>query len=162
MRFVQELRRLTCPDALTFVDVTLTQYLATEVYTTTQPRTFFNPTDNQAMGWSIPAALGAQKVHPNRQTVTITGDGCFLMSCTEISTAARERLPVKFFVLDDQAYHYMQELQNSAYLRTTATILGAHGLSFAGGGHGVAYQEIRSQDELEPAFARCSSTMARC
>ena len=25
-------------------------------------------------------------------------------------TAARERLPVKFFVLDDQAYHYMQEL----------------------------------------------------
>ena len=63
------------------------------------------------MGWSIPAALGAQSVHPGRQTVTITGDGCFLMSATEISTAAREGLPVKFFVLDDQAYHYMQELQ---------------------------------------------------
>jgi acetolactate synthase-1/2/3 large subunit len=38
-------------------------------------------------------------------------------------TAARERLPVKFFVLDDQAYHYMQELQQPAYLRTTATVL---------------------------------------
>ena len=55
--------------------------------------------------------------------VTITGDGCFLMSAMEISTAAREGLPVKFFVLDDQAYHYMQELQRPAYLRTTATIL---------------------------------------
>jgi acetolactate synthase-1/2/3 large subunit len=150
MRFVQVLRRLTCPDALTFVDVTLSQYLATEVFTTTQPRTFFNPTDNQAMGWSIPAALGAQKVHPNRQTLTITGDGCFLMSCTEISTAARERLPVKFFVLDDQAYHYMQELQSPAYLRTTATILARLDYRSLAMGYGVAYQEIRTHDELEP------------
>lgn len=150
MRFVQALRRLTCADALTFVDVTLTQYLATECFTTTQPRTFFNPTDNQAMGWSIPAALGAQKVHPNRQTLTITGDGCFLMSCTEISTAARERLPVKFFVLDDQAYHYMQELQTSAYLRTTATILARLDYRSLAMGYGVAYQEIRTHDELEP------------
>lgn len=150
MRFVQELRRLTCADALTFVDVTLSQYLATEVFTTTQPRTFFNPTDNQAMGWSIPAALGAQRVHPNRQTLTITGDGCFLMSCTEISTAARERLPVKFFVLDDQAYHYMQELQSPAYLRTTATILARLDYRSLAMGYGVAYQEIRNHDELEP------------
>ncbi len=150
MRFVQCLRRLTAADALTFVDVTLSQYLATECFTTTLPRTFFNPTDNQAMGWSIPAALGAQKVHPNRQTLTITGDGCFLMSATEISTAARERLPVKFFVLDDQAYHYMQELQTSAYLRTTATILARLDYRSLAMGYGVAYQEIRTQDELEP------------
>jgi acetolactate synthase I/II/III large subunit len=150
MRFVQALRRCTNPDALTFVDVTLSQYLATEVFTTTQPRTFFNPTDNQAMGWSIPAAIGAQKVHSGRQTLTITGDGCVLMSCTEISTAARERLPVKFFVLDDQAYHYMQELQNPAYLRTTATILARLDYRSLAMGYGVAYQEIRTNDELEP------------
>jgi acetolactate synthase-1/2/3 large subunit len=152
MRFVQCLRRLTCDDAMTFVDVTLTQYLATEVYTATQARTYFNPTDNQAMGWSIPAALGAQKVHPGRQVVTITGDGCFLMSATEISTAAREHLPVKFFVLDDQAYHYMQELQLPAYLRTTATILARLDYRALAQGYGVGYQEIRSADELEPTI----------
>ena len=152
MRFVQALRRLTNEDALAFVDVTLTQYLATEVFTTTQPRTYFNPTDNQAMGWSIPAALGAQKVHPHRQTLTITGDGCFLMSATEISTAARERLPVKFFILDDQAYHYMQELQLPAYLRTTATMLARLDYRSLANGYGVGYQEIRSPDELEPGI----------
>ena len=150
MRFIQCLRRLTFEDALTFVDVTLSQYLASETYTTIQPRTFFNPTDNQAMGWSIPAAIGAQRVFPNRQTVTITGDGCFLMSCTEISTAARERLPVKFFVLDDQAYHYMQELQLAAYMRTTATILARMDYRALAAGYGVAYQEILNPQELEP------------
>src|SRR5207302_429250 len=152
MAFILALRRLSACDALTFVDVTVSQYWATEVFTVAQPRTFFNPTNNQAMGWSIPAALGAQRVHPGRQTLTITGDGCFLMSAMEISTAAREELPVKFFILDDQAYHYMQELQRPAYLRTTATILARLDYRSFALAMGVSYQEIRSPDELEPGI----------
>ena len=73
------------------------------------------------MGWAIPAAIGAQRVRPDRQVVCVTGDGCFLMSAIEMSTAARAGLPVKFFVLDDGAYHYMQMLQEPVYRRTTAT-----------------------------------------
>jgi acetolactate synthase-1/2/3 large subunit len=149
MRFIQRLRCHTARDAMAFVDVTVSQYWATEAFTTYQPRTFFNPTDNQAMGWSIPAALGAQRVHGNRQVVTITGDGCFLMSSMEVSTAAREHLPVKFFILDDQAYHYMQELQLPAYLRTTATILARLDYRALAQGYGVGYQEIRGNEELD-------------
>jgi acetolactate synthase-1/2/3 large subunit len=150
--FLRCLRRLTCPDALAFVDVTVSQYWATEVFSACLPRTFFNPTNNQNMGWSIPAALGAQRAFPGRQTVTVTGDGCFLMSAMEISTAARECLPVKFFVLDDQAYHYMQELQRPAYMRTTATILARLDYRALAEGWGVAYQEIRANEELAPAI----------
>jgi acetolactate synthase-1/2/3 large subunit len=147
--FLRCLRRLTCADALCFVDVTISQYWAAEVFAACQPRTFFNPTDNQNMGWSIPAALGAQRVLPGRQVVTVTGDGCFLMSAMEISTAAREGLPVKFFILDDQAYHYMQELQRPAYGRTTATILARLNYAALAEGWGVGYQEICTNDELE-------------
>ena len=43
------------------------------------------------------------------------------MSAIEMSTAARAGLPVKFFVFDDGAYHYMQMLQEPVYRRTTAT-----------------------------------------
>jgi acetolactate synthase I/II/III large subunit len=149
MAFIATLRRLTCPDALTFMDVSCSQYWVAETFTTMQPRTFFNPTNNQAMGWSIPAALGAQQVNPGRQVVTITGDGCFLMSAMEISTAARAGLPVKFFVLDDQAYHYMQRLQRPAYLRTTATILARLDYAALARGFGVAYQEIICNQHLE-------------
>ena len=149
MAFLLALRHLTGQEALTFVDVTSTQYWATEAYTALMPRTFFNPTNNQAMGWSIPAALGAQKVFPGRQVVTITGDGCFLMSAMEISTAARDHLPVKFFILDDQTYHYMQLLQLPAYLRTTATILARLDYRALAQGWGVAYQEITCQRDLE-------------
>jgi acetolactate synthase-1/2/3 large subunit len=147
--FLLTLRRCTVPDALVFVDVTCSQYWATEAFTCYQPRTFFNPTDNQAMGWSIGAALGAQRAHYGRQTITITGDGCFLMSAVEISTAAREHLPVKFFILDDQSYHYMQLLQMPAYLRTTATILSRIDYGALAQAFGVAYQEINTTSDLE-------------
>jgi acetolactate synthase-1/2/3 large subunit len=146
--FLRCLRRLTCPEALAFIDVTVSQYWAAEVFSSWQPRTFFNPTDNQNMGWSIPAAIGAQRVFPGRQTLTVTGDGCFLMSGMEISTAARENLPVKFFVLDDGAYHYMQELQKPAYGRTTATVLDRLNYAALAAGWGVHYQEITANGEL--------------
>ena len=129
--------------------MTCAEHWAAEAYTVRQPRTYFNPTDNQAMGWSIPASIGAQRVHAGRQVVTVTGDGCFLMTAMEISTAARECLPVKFFVLDDQAYHYMQVLQEKAYRRTTATILARLDYAALAKGFGVEYMEIDSDRDLE-------------
>src|SRR5947209_14762583 len=104
------------------------------------------------MGWSIPAALGAQRIQPGRQTVTVTGDGGFLMSAMAISTAAREGLPVKFFVIDDQAYHLMQVVQKPAYVRTTATILARMDYAALAQGFGVGYQEIHGTADLEPGI----------
>jgi acetolactate synthase-1/2/3 large subunit len=149
MNFILALRRCLCADALVYVDVTVSEHWAAEAFPVYQPRTYFNPTDNQAMGWSIPAAIGGQRVHLDRQVATITGDGCFLMSAMEISTCNRERLPVKFFVFDDQAYHYMQVLQEAAYLQTTATILARLDYAALAQGWGVAYHEITDNHDLD-------------
>lgn len=144
MQLVLSLRRNLGEDALLFVDVSLAEHLAAEAYTTCRPRSYFCPTDNQAMGWSIPAAIGAQSAHPGQCVVTLTGDGCFLMSAMEASTAARTGLPVKFFVLDNQAYQYMQSLQMPAYARTTATVLANLNYPALAQGLGLAYSEIQS------------------
>ena len=71
------------------------------------------------------------------------------MCIRDSSTAARENLPVKFFILDDQAYHYMQRLQKAAYLRTTATILARMDYSAYAQAMGVGYLEIDSTSKLE-------------
>jgi acetolactate synthase-1/2/3 large subunit len=152
MVFLLALRRCTCPDALVFVDVTLSEHWAAEAFQTVLPRTYFNPANNQAMGWSIPAAIGAQRAHPCRQTVTVTGDGCLLMTAMEMSTAAREGLPVKFFVLDDQAYGFMQALQKPAYNRTTATVLARLDYAALARALGIGYQEITCTPDLEPCI----------
>jgi len=152
MAFLLHLRCATQREALIFVDVTMTEHWAAEAFTVHQTRTYFNPTDNQSMGWSIPAALGAQQAFPGRQVVTITGDGCMLMSAIEMSTAARAGLPVKFFILDDQAYHYMQVLQEAAYKRTTATILARLDYPALAQALGLGYHEITKTCDLEGAI----------
>jgi acetolactate synthase-1/2/3 large subunit len=149
LALVGSLRRSLPEDALLFTDVTVSEHLAAEHFRVFGPRTFFNPVDNQAMGWSVPAALGAQRVHGGRTVATLTGDGCLLMSAMEMTTAGREGLPVKFFILDDQAYHYMQMLQKPAYLRTTATILARLDYRAMAQAFGLAYQEIGSQADLD-------------
>jgi acetolactate synthase I/II/III large subunit len=147
---VAALRKVLPEDALLFTDVSVTEHLAAEHYRVCKPRTYFNPVDNQAMGWSVPAAIGAQKVHHGRTVATLTGDGCALMSALELSTAARECLPVKFVILDDRAYHYMQMLQQPAYLRTTATHLARIDYKALAQAMGVGYAEISTHAELEP------------
>jgi acetolactate synthase-1/2/3 large subunit len=149
LALVGSLRRNLPEDALLFTDVTVSEHLAAEHFRVFGPRTFFNPVDNQAMGWSVPAAIGAQRAHGGRTVATLTGDGCLLMSAMEMTTAGREALPVKFFVLDDQAYHYMQMLQKPAYLRTTATILARLDYAAMAQAFGLAYQEIGSHAELD-------------
>ncbi|VTS06982.1 thiamine pyrophosphate-binding protein [Tuwongella immobilis] len=143
------LRRAIPANGLFYVDVTVSEHTAAEAYTTCLPRTYFNPTDNQAMGWSIPAAIGGAVACPGRVVATLTGDGCFLMSALELSTAAREQIPVKFFVLDDHTYHYMQLLQQPAYGRTTATVLAKMDYCSLARGLGIGYLEIHQPGNLD-------------
>jgi acetolactate synthase-1/2/3 large subunit len=118
------------------------------------PRRYFTPANNQSMGWSIPAAIGAQRVRPDRKVVAITGDGCFLMSAMEISTAPREGLPVKFFVLDDGAYHYMQMLQEPVFRRTTATEIARINYAAFASGMGLGYNQIAHNGDVPGGIAR--------
>jgi acetolactate synthase-1/2/3 large subunit len=55
-----------------------------------------------AMGFGLPAALGAQAAHPSKTVVDIDGDGSFLMNVQELACAFCEKLPVKVMLLNNQ------------------------------------------------------------
>ncbi|OWK38554.1 Acetolactate synthase large subunit [Fimbriiglobus ruber] len=156
---VGALRRQLPEDGLLFTDVTAAEHLAAEYFRVGRPRTYFNPVDNQAMGWSVPAAIGAQRACIGRAVAALVGDGCFLMAMQELSTAAREGLPVKWFILDDHAYHYMQALQKPAYRRTTATVLAKLDYRALAQGFGVGYLEVDRLDALDATVAAAFQTV---
>jgi acetolactate synthase-1/2/3 large subunit len=56
-----------------------------------------------AMTWAIGTAIGTALGCQDNPVVCITGDGSFLMSSQEITTAVAEQLPIIFVVLNDQA-----------------------------------------------------------
>jgi len=58
----------------------------------------------QSIGLGLSSALGAAIARPDRLTVAALGDGGFLMSVSELTTAARVGLPLMIVVYDDAAY----------------------------------------------------------
>jgi acetolactate synthase-1/2/3 large subunit len=57
-----------------------------------------------AMGYGVPASIGAKLARPERPVVAFVGDGGFLMTGQELVTAAQEELPVKIVLGDNGAY----------------------------------------------------------
>src|SRR5215813_4328317 len=58
----------------------------------------------QSIGLGLASALGAAVARPDRLTVAALGDGGFLMSIAELSTAVRLGLPLVVVVYNDAAY----------------------------------------------------------
>ena len=57
-----------------------------------------------SMGWAIGACVGSSIANPKHPTVCFSGDGAYLMSGQEITTAAQEKLPVVMIILNDSVY----------------------------------------------------------
>jgi acetolactate synthase-1/2/3 large subunit len=66
------------------------------------------------MGWAIGAAVGIARGSTHGPVVCITGDGSYLMSGQEITTAVEEKLPVIFVILNDHAYGMVMHGQRLA------------------------------------------------
>nr|WP_244612136.1 thiamine pyrophosphate-dependent enzyme [Iodidimonas gelatinilytica] len=64
-----------------------------------------------AMGYGIPAGIGALYAEPDAQVVTITGDGSIMMNLQELATLNRYHLPLKIVLLDNQALGMVRQWQ---------------------------------------------------
>ena len=72
---------------------------------TTHDRTdFISAAYYTSMGFSVPAALGAQAARPDDRVVVICGDGAFQMTGMELSTIIRNGFTPIVIVLDNRGY----------------------------------------------------------
>ena len=68
-----------------------------------------------AMGFSLPAAIGASFASPGRPVVQIAGDGGMQMNIQELETIALHKLPVKMVVLNNHSYGMVRQFQQSYF-----------------------------------------------
>jgi acetolactate synthase-1/2/3 large subunit len=71
-----------------------------------------------SMGADVPMALGAA-LATGRRTICVTGDGGFQMNTQELETIRRLRLPVIFFVLNNNGYNSIRVAQKARFGRVT-------------------------------------------
>jgi acetolactate synthase I/II/III large subunit len=68
-----------------------------------------------AMGYGLPMSLGVSIGGGNRRTILVDGDGGFQFNIQELETASRLKLPVKFFVLNNDGYASIRASQTGYF-----------------------------------------------
>ena len=107
------LRRLSelAPAAVVSCDVGQHQMWVAQHWAFNDPRKHLTSGGLGAMGFGLPAAIGAQMADPQAQVFCVSGDGSFLMNVQELATIARYRLPVKIVLLDNQRLGMVRQWQ---------------------------------------------------
>lgn len=65
-----------------------------------------------AMGFGLPAGMGAKLARPDAHVVTISGDGSFIMNIQELATLKRYNIPLKIVLLDNAVLGLVRQWQD--------------------------------------------------
>jgi acetolactate synthase-1/2/3 large subunit len=109
------LREALPRSGIVVADITRLSYMMLAEFPVYEPRTFLHPAGFVAMGYGIPAALGAKVAFPDRPVVAVVGDGCFLMSGMELATAVQEKMPVIVILINDSCLTLIKAIQQRRY-----------------------------------------------
>jgi acetolactate synthase I/II/III large subunit len=104
-----------------------------------------------AMGYGLPAAIGASLSHPGGPVVLIAGDGGFQLNLQELQTVVRNRLPVKMVILDNHCHGMVRQFQQSYFhSRYHSTMWGYTAPDFAkiAQAYGIDSRTIDSPDQI--------------
>ncbi|MBI2522557.1 MAG: thiamine pyrophosphate-binding protein [Bdellovibrio sp.] len=159
--FFRSLRQKLARDAFVLLDDGNHTFLAAELFPSFESRHLISPTDFNAMGYCVPAAIGAKLSNRNKQVVGIVGDGGLLMTGLELLTASTLELGVIIFVFHDGELGQISQFQKIPLNRKTCTILGdikIEGLALATGAHFIGMQQNSQIDAKIDEALRVSAT----
>ena len=102
-------------EAIVVTDVGQHQIWAVRGFPQTRPRRLLTSGGMGAMGFGIPAAIGAAVACPERRVVAFVGDGGAQMTFEELVVAAELGLRVTFVVFANKTLGLVRQMQDDAY-----------------------------------------------
>jgi acetolactate synthase-1/2/3 large subunit len=171
---IEELHRQTIDrDPYIAAGVGQHQMWAAQYYKFDKPRRWMSSSGLGAMGFGLPAAMGAQAANPGKLVIDIDGDGSFQMNIQELATLKCEKLPVKVFLLNNQHLGMVMQWEDRFHASNRAhTYLGPIDHPEATGkgtsalldetypdfvkiaeGYGIEARQVRSKREFPQALA---------
>lgn len=148
-RLIARLNEQLDDETIVIADIGDSLFAATELVTHGRSE-FLSPAYYTSMGFSLPAALGAQVARPNMRAVVIVGDGAFQMTGMELSTIARHGFPTIVIVLDNKGYGTERFLHHGEHAYNEIHPWNYHKLPEVLG-RGTGY-EVRTEGEFDAAL----------
>jgi benzoylformate decarboxylase len=107
-RLVRELNQTVEKDAIIVDEAIRSSRALLTFYDFEVPGTFHRSAVGY-LGWGAPAALGLKLANPQRQVVSLVGDGSFLFSIQNLWTAAKYNIPVVVVVCNNRKYKAVKD-----------------------------------------------------
>lgn len=112
---IEKISEAASQDAIFTSGVGQHQMWASQFIRFRKPRTWINSGGLGAMGFGVPAAMGAALACPNDEVWCIDGDGSFQMTCQELATMTVERIPIKVAIINNSSLGMVRQWQRLFY-----------------------------------------------
>jgi acetolactate synthase-1/2/3 large subunit len=153
---IDELSERLGPDDVVVTDMGFAFQNTHQAFRVKQGQRLFTNGGTAAMGWGLPAAIGAA-VGSGKRVTCIAGDGGLMFNMQELSTLKHHNLPVKIFLLNNGGYLTMRQSQEHAF----DTYMGSDeksGISFPDFGdvayaNYVLWNRVSSSSQVKEAVA---------
>jgi len=160
-QFVMEkINRHKPDDAIVITDVGQHQMWAAQYIRFKEPRCFLSSGGLGAMGFCLPAAIGAQIGAPDRKVIMVVGDAGLQMTMQELATAAEQKLPLKIFVINNKRLGMVRQLQEFYHNKRYVAVDLEFDLDFAGLGrlYGMEGYTVDRPEQLEEILPQAISS----
>ncbi len=108
---IEKISEKTKGNAIIVSDVGQHQMWISQYYKFDHPRSHITSGGLGTMGFSVPASIGAFFGVKDRPVISISGDGGFQMNMQELITAAYNKIPVKFIILNNSFLGMVRQWQ---------------------------------------------------
>ncbi|HEX2280626.1 MAG TPA: thiamine pyrophosphate-binding protein [Thermomicrobiales bacterium] len=113
--YLEALRAGMDRDAIVVNDMTMMAYEGVRYLPMYEPRTFLFPRGFGTLGSAMPTALGAKVGRPDRQVVSVSGDGGFQFTLEELGAAVHHQIPVAIVIFNDGTHSAVKAAQKRTY-----------------------------------------------
>ena len=90
VRIIESIRAALDDDAVLVSGISSIGYWCHLAFPVLAPRSYLNTSYFATLGYAFPTGLGAKVGNPDRQVVTVTGDGGFMYALPDLATAVQE------------------------------------------------------------------------
>ena len=122
-----------------------------------EPNTVLIANGLAGMGFAVPAAIAAKLVHPERNVVTVNGDGGFLMNVQELETAVRLGTPIVNVIWENRQFGSIVWKQDKKFGRHFGTDFTNPDFVKLADAFGMPAWRIEAVDDFAPTLRRALS-----
>jgi acetolactate synthase I/II/III large subunit len=149
-----EVDRISHGEAIITTDVGQHQMWAAQFIRFNTPRHWLTSGGLGSMGFSLPAAMGAQMANPDSLVIALVGDGGFQMSLPELSTIAANGLPLKMVIVNNGYLGMVRQWQELFFnnRRSAVELECFPDAEKLGAAYGIPGRTIERPEDLRPAL----------